>query len=181
MGFHAFGRNDERRYALKLLSVVLGENMSSRLFQKLRERHGFCYSVNTCMVTLADTGALHVSAGLDPKNLERALKMILRELASICQKGPSRRELRKAQDYTIGQTFMGLESTSNQIMWMGENLLSYGEILDPEEIERKILSVTPEEIQQVACCCLNRAKLGVALVGPLEDTKAITKMLANER
>jgi len=55
MGFHAFGRTDERRFALKLLSVILGENMSSRLFQKLRERHGFCYSVQTSMVTLAWT------------------------------------------------------------------------------------------------------------------------------
>ena len=63
-------RTDERRYALKLLSVILGENMSSRLFQKLRERHGFCYSVQTSMVTLADTGAIQVYAGLDAGNLE---------------------------------------------------------------------------------------------------------------
>ena len=67
MGFHAFGRKDERRFALKLLSVILGENMSSRLFQKLRERHGYCYSVQTSMVTLQDTGAFSVYAGLDPE------------------------------------------------------------------------------------------------------------------
>src|SRR6185503_17563606 len=106
LGFHAFGRRDERRFALKLLSVILGENMSSRLFQKLRERHGFCYSVQTSMVTLADTGSIHVYAGLDVQNLERAVKMILRELENICQKAPGKVELKKAQDYTIGQTFM---------------------------------------------------------------------------
>ncbi len=173
MGFHAFGRRDERRFALKLLSVILGENMSSRLFQKLRERHGFCYSVHTCMVTLADTGAIHVYAGLDAGNLERAMRMILREMESICAKAPSRAELKKAQDYTIGQTFMGLESTSNQIMWMGESLLGYGKILDPTEIERKILAVTPADIQRVACHCLNRVRLGVAVVGPLKDEEKI--------
>lgn len=173
MGFHAFGRSDERRYALKLLSVILGENMSSRLFQKLRERHGFCYSVQTSMVTLADTGSIHVYAGLDAENLERAVKMILRELETICQKAPSKAELKKAQDYTIGQTFMGLESTSNQIMWMGESLLGYGKILDPGEIEHKILEVTPQDIQRVACHCLNRVRLGVAVVGPLKDVEAI--------
>ena len=173
MGFHAFGRSDERRFALKLLSVILGENMSSRLFQKLRERHGFCYSVQTSMVTLADTGSIHVYAGLDAENLERAVKMILRELENICQKAPGKTELKKAQDYTIGQTFMGLESTSNQIMWMGESLLGYGKILDPAEIERKILAVTPQDVQRVACHCLNRVRLGVAVVGPLKDEEKI--------
>jgi predicted Zn-dependent peptidase len=178
MGFHAFGRADDRRFALKLLSVILGENMSSRLFQKLRERHGFCYSVHTCMVTLADTGAIHVYAGLDAGNLERAVRMILRELENICAKAPSRTELKKAQDYTIGQTFMGLESTSNQIMWMGESLLGYGKVLDPAEIERKILAVTPADIQHVACHCLNRVRLGVAVVGPLKNEEKIRSWVA---
>jgi len=173
MGFHAFGRTDERRYALKLLSVILGENMSSRLFQKLRERHGFCYSVQTSMVTLAETGAIQVYAGLDAANLEKAVRMILKELENICHKTPSRTELKKAQDYTIGQTFMGLESTSNQIMWMGESLLGYGKVLDPAEVERKILSVTPQDIQRVACHCLNRVRLGVAVVGPLKNEEKI--------
>ncbi len=178
MGFHAFGRADERRFALKLLSVILGENMSSRLFQKLRERHGFCYSVQSSMVTLADTGAIHISAGLDAANLERAIRMILRELKTICEKAPSRTELKKAQDYTIGQTLMGLESTSNQIMWMGESLLGYNRILCPVEIERKLLAVTPAEIQRVACHCLDRARLAVAIVGPVKDEAKVRGWLS---
>ena len=169
MGFHAVGRSDERRFALKLLSVILGENMSSRLFQKLRERHGFCYSVQSGMVTLADTGSIHISAGLDAANLEKAVRLILRELENICHKAPSRTELKKAQDYTIGQTFMGLESTSNQIMWMGESLLAYNRILCPVETERKLLAVTPAEVQRVACHCLSPARLAVAIVGPVKD------------
>jgi predicted Zn-dependent peptidase len=178
MGFHAFGRDDERRFALKLLSVILGENMSSRLFQKLRERHGWCYNVQTSMVTLADTGAIHVSAGLDPANLEKAIRLILHELKHICEKAPSRTELRKAQDYTVGQTLMGLESTSNQIMWMGESLLGYGKVLDPEEVERCLHAVTPEDVQKVACHCLCKMKLGVAIVGPVKDEARIRQSLA---
>ena len=169
MGFHAFGRQDERRFALKLLSVILGENMSSRLFQTLRERHGYCYSVQTSMVTLDDTGAIHICAGLDPDKLQKAVRMIMRELEKICQRKPGRDELRKAQDYTAGQTFMGLESTTNQMMWMGESLLGYGKILDSAEIERKICAVTREDIQRFACHCLNRGRLGVAVVGPVKD------------
>ncbi len=178
MGFHAFGRADERRFALKLLSVILGENMSSRLFQKLRERHGFCYSVQSSMVTLADTGAIHISAGLDAANLQKAVRLILHELQSICEKAPGRTELKKAQDYTIGQTFMGLESTSNQIMWMGESLLGYNRVLCPVETERKLLAVTPADIQRTACHCLNRARLGVAVVGPIKDEEKVRSWLS---
>ncbi len=173
MGFHAFGRSDERRFALKLLSVILGENMSSRLFQKLRERHGWCYNVQTSMVTLADTGAIHVYAGLDPSNLEKAIRLILKELQALCEKPTGRAELKKARDYTIGQTLMGLESTSNQIMWMGESLIGYSDILDPSEIERRILAVTPQDIQRCACYCLSRAKLGLAIVGPIQGEEKV--------
>lgn len=173
MGFHAFGRMDERRFALKLLSVMLGENMSSRLFQRLRERHGYCYSVQTNMVTLADTGAIQISAGLDASKLQKAVRMIMKELENICSKKPTANELKKAQDYTVGQTFMGLESTTNQMMWMGESLLGYDKILDPSDVESKICAVTREDIQQVACHCLNRGRLGVAVVGPVKDGEAI--------
>ncbi len=177
MGFHTWGRSDERRFALKLLSVILGENMSSRLFQKLRERHAFCYSVSSGMVTLADTGALHICAGLDPAKLERAIRMILKEIADIAQRGPRQTELKMAQDYTIGQTLMGLESTTNQILWMGESLLGYGRVLCPVEIERRILAVTRAEVQAVAGECLKMGRLGIAVVGPLKDAAKIESWL----
>lgn len=177
MGFYAIGRSDERRYALKLLSVILGENMSSRLFQKLREKHGFCYSVQSGMVALADAGLINISAGLDTGKLQKALRVILQEVENFCHKPPSRGELRKAQDYTLGQTLMGLESTTNQMMWMGESLLGHGKILDPVEIEKKILTVTPEQIQAVAGHCLNRARLGVAIVGPSKEAGEIKNWL----
>jgi predicted Zn-dependent peptidase len=169
MGFHAFGRRDDRRYALRMLSVLLGENMSSRLFQTLRERHGYCYSVQTSIVTLDDTGAIQICAGLDPTKLRKALGMILKELERICHAKPSAKELKKARDYAIGQTSMGLESTTNQMMWMGESLLGYGKILDPSELEKKVMAVEPADVQAVACHCLNRGRLGVAVVGPVKQ------------
>lgn len=173
MGFHAWGRRDDRRFALKMLSVVLGENMSSRLFQKLRERHGFCYSIASGMLALADTGALHISAGLDPSRLEPAIRMILREIESLASRGPKSSELRMARDYTIGQTLMGLESTTSQMMWMGESILGYGAILSPGEIERRILAITPACVQGVAREVRERGRLSIAVVGPLKDSGSI--------
>jgi len=177
LGFYSFGRKDDRRFALKLLSVILGENMSSRLFQKLREQHGLCYSVQTGMMTLADSGMISISAGLDPSKLQKALKTTLYELEKICCKKPGLHEVRRAKDYTIGQTLMGLESTSNQMMWMGESILSYKKILNPSEMEKKLLAVTPEEIQEVACLCLNRKNLGISVIGPMKDKKKIEEWI----
>jgi len=178
LGFHAFGRRDERRYALKLLSVILGENMSSRLFQKLRERYGLCYSVQSSVVTLQDTGALTIFAGLDPAKQEKAVCLIMDELDRIASQPPRPGELRKAQDYSIGQTLMGLESTSNQMTWIGESLLSYGKVIDPQEVEKRILAVTPEEIRAVAELCLKPSRLGVAVAGPAPDAEKIQSWLA---
>jgi len=173
MAFYSFGRLDGRRFALKLLSVMLGENMSSRLFQKLREKYGFCYSVQSGMVALADAGVINISAGLDTGKLRKALRVILEEVEACCHKAPSRAELRKAQDYTMGQTLMGMESTTNQMMWLGESLLGHGKILDPVKIQERICAVTPEQIQSVACHCLRRGRLGVAIVGPTKEPDQI--------
>jgi len=173
MGFYSFGRHDERRFALKLLSVILGENMSSRLFQKLREKYGFCYSVQSGMVALDDAGLVNISAGLDTGKLQKAVRVIMEEVGKFCDKPPSRNELRKAQDYTIGQTLMGLESTTNQMMWLGESLLGHGKILEPSKIQEKIFAVTPAQIQAVATHCLQADRLGVAIVGPSKDAEEI--------
>ena len=177
LGFHAFGRADDRRYALKLLSVILGENMSSRLFQKLRERLGYCYSVQSGVVSLEDTGALTIFAGLDPAKLEKALKAILDECWRTAERPPTRGELRKAQDYTIGQTLMGLESTTNQMMWMGESILGYGKVLDPSEVESRLLAVTPEEVRAVAEFCFCQSRPALAAIGLSPDGDRIRTLL----
>src|ERR1041385_1513919 len=124
--------------------------MSSRLFQVIREQHGLAYSIQSSTSYFADTGAFVISAGLDTKRLPKALRLVLRELKKIAQRPPSVDELRRAKDYSIGQMRLGLESTSNQMMWIGEHLLAYGFIHTPEEIEKRIEAVTPEHIQSVA-------------------------------
>lgn len=177
LGFHSFGRLDERRFALRLLSVILGENMSSRLFQRLRERHGICYSVQTNVVSLQDAGALTLFAGLEPAKLEKALKLTMEELDRIASTAPRAGELRKAQEYLLGQTLMGLESTSNQMTWAGESLLAFGRVVDPKEAEEHFMAVTPEQVRAVAEMCLRPSRLGVAVAGPKPDAEKILKWL----
>ena len=177
IGIRGYSRHDPRRYSMKLLSVILGENMSSRLFQVIREQHGLAYSVQSSTSYFDDTGAVVVSAGLDTKRLERALKLILAEMHKIAKQPPSPVELRRAKDYAIGQMRLGLESTSNRMMWLGEHLLAYGAIQTPEEVERRISAVTGEDVQKVAGELFRDNRLNVAVITPSKNEKAIRNLL----
>jgi predicted Zn-dependent peptidase len=169
LGYHAINRNDDRRHALKLLSVILGENMSSRLFQQLRERYAYCYSVHSGTLVLEDSGLMSICVGLEPGKLKSALRAIRHELERFCTELPSEKELRQAQEYTIGQNELSLESTTNQIMWMGESIIAYEYIIHPEEVQAKVKEVTPEAVQAVACLCFDPARMGLAVVGPVGE------------
>ena len=166
LGYRGGSRHDPSRYAAKLLSVILGENMSSRLFQRIRERHGLAYSIASQISYYHDTGSFSVLAGVENEKAERAMRLVLQTLAEIVAKAPSAPELRRAKDYVIGQTYMGLESTSNQMMWAGEGMIGYGKVLSPREVETRIAAVTPEEVRQVAAKFFRAENLALASVGP---------------
>jgi predicted Zn-dependent peptidase len=178
IGIRGYSRHDARRYALKLLSVILGENMSSRLFQVIREQHGLAYSVQSSTSYFDDTGAVVISAGLDTKRLERALRLILMEMRKIAKQPPSPLEMRRAKDYSIGQMHLGLESTTNQMMWLGEHLLAYGAIQMPQEVERRIAAVTGDDVQKVADDLFRDNRLNVAVITPSKDERAIRDLLS---
>ena len=91
LGIRTCSRQDDRRYALRLLNTILGENSSSRLFQHLREDLGLAYSIYSTPSFFGDTGDLVISAGLDTGNVTRALRLILRELRRLREAAPERR------------------------------------------------------------------------------------------
>lgn len=169
MGVRLFGRKDPRRYPLKLLSVILGENMSSRLFQVVRERHGMAYSVHSGVHLYEDTGALLITAGLDRTRCVPAMKLILRELRRMAEKKVSGRELQMAKDYAGGQLRIGLEGTSNQMIWVGEHLLTFGNIRQPQAIIDRVNAVTADDIAELAKQVLKNNRLSAALLLPEES------------
>lgn len=173
VGFHACGRHDEDRYAQKLLNVLLGENMSSRLFQKLREREGLCYEVQSDIMAFEDTGLLHVYVALDPAEAGRALATLRRVLGGFVDRPPSGAELDEAKSYLIGQSRIALENTASQMMWAGECLLSFGEVIDPEFVHRRLAAVAPGEVQAMAARLFRTGRLVSAAVGPRAMEKSL--------
>lgn len=166
LSFRGVGAHDPGRYAVSLLHILLGGNMSSRLFQELREKRGLCYSVSTALSTHSDCGAFEIALGLDGEKVEKALGLILRECDRIASKGPSTAEVRRARDYSIGTSRMALERASTQNHRLGTSLLTYGKIVPPEKVYDRLAKVTPEEIRKVASRVFACHTLCLAMVGP---------------
>ena len=177
LGLRTCSRHDERRYALRLFNVLLGENMSSRLFQTVREERALAYSIYSTPSFFGDTGDLVISAGLDTENLTKTLRLILRELRCFAKSPPTAAELRRARDYVLGQIDLGSESTETQMNWLGEQLLGYGRLFELAEVRRRLREVTPAQIRAVARDFVRPQGMNLALVSPLDSDHGLTRLL----
>jgi predicted Zn-dependent peptidase len=101
----------------------------------------------------------------------------LHELAKFARQGPAAEELQRAKDYSVGQMRLGLESSTNQMMWIGEHLLAYGTVTSPDEVERKIVSVTAEQIRRAAADLLRTNRLCLSIITPSKDEAGVKRLL----
>jgi predicted Zn-dependent peptidase len=169
LGIRGYRRDHRDRYALQLLSIVLGENMSSRLFQQIREKHGLAYAIHSAVIRYKDTGALSIYAGVENKKFLKALSLILDEVAGLRDGGVRAAELARAKEYWIGQLSMEMEKTTQNMINLGENLLCSGRVLTREETLSNIAMVRPEDVRRVAEEILVDAGLNLAVVGPVQE------------
>lgn len=169
LGLRTCSRHDDRRFALRVFNAILGENMSSRLFQRIREDLGLAYTIYSTPSFYADTGDLVISAGLDTDNLPRTLRLIRQELERCAAAAPGRAELQRARDFVIGQFDLTLESTENQMNFVGEQVLGYGRLTAPELTKRRLAAVTATQIRLVAQTYFQPDGLSLAVVSPLRD------------
>ncbi len=179
LGIRTCPRHDERRFALRLLNAIFGENMSSRLFQTIREDKGIAYSVFSSNSFFEDAGDLVVSAGLDEDNLEKTLKIIVREMKKLREQPVPKAELRRACDYVIGQLELSLENSESQMMWVGEHMLGYGKIFDPEKVKARLNKVTVADIRQAAKQFFTPDRLNLALISPMKSVNGLQNLLAS--
>lgn len=177
LGMPGLSHRDPRRYALQILNVILGGNASSRLFQELREKRGLCYSVSAHPSSFVDTGMLNISLGLEQRNVEKSLRLILSTFEDLKKRPVRPAELKRAKQYVVGTSRMSLERTSSQNMRLGGSVLVYGKIIDPEEVHSRIRAVTCEEVQAAATDFLDPRCATAALVGPAPDEAAIERIL----
>jgi predicted Zn-dependent peptidase len=166
LGMPALPRGDPDRYALMVLSSLLGRGMSSRLFREVRERRGLAYSVGSAVSRHSDTGMLAVSAGVSPENVREAVQVILTELEKLTQERVGDKELTKARDYTVGGFRLSLETPMALGQRAGENLLTLDEIEPIDSVVEKLRAVDAGSISRVAQRVLRRERAVLSVVGP---------------
>ena len=177
LGVRAYNAFHPDRYVQKLLSIILGGMMSSRLFIEIREKLGAAYYVGTESSADSDTGYLAARAGVDNKKLEEVIKAILKEYRKISKEEVSPKELKKAKEYIKGKTALSLETSAAQASFYTDQELLENKALTPEEIFKKIDAVTSQDILRVAKDIFQFNKLNFAMIGPSQEEQKIKEIL----
>jgi len=169
LGTSGLRRDDDRRFALEVLSGALGGGMSSRLFQTVREERGLAYSVYSYASSHADTGLFGVYAGCAPGKVDEVLDLVRTELASVAASGVTDEEVRRAKGSMRAGLLLGLEDTGSRMSRLGKAELVHRDLLGVDEVLHLIEAVTPDDVRAVAADVLTRP-LSLGVVGPFEDT-----------
>ncbi len=177
LGFPGYSISDKNIFTLYLLVVILGGNMSSRLFTVIREQYGLAYYIKAGISTYQDNGTLVIQAGLDKKRIKRALELILQELQRIKIEGVTAKELQSAKEFLKGKLVLELEDSENVADWYGKQELLLRKIYTPEQRIKKVFSVTANQIKKVAQQVIKQQKLNLALIGPFKNRKYFFKIL----
>jgi predicted Zn-dependent peptidase len=170
-------RKAPERYALSILNHALGGGLSSRLFQKVREERGLCYSIVSDRMAYSDAGALVVSVGTAPERAQEVLKLVGDEFADLAANGITARELALAKGHLRADTLLSLEDSGARMGRIGASLLLHGEVLDVATIAERIDAVTLDDVAALARNVLGSPRT-LAVVGPFDQDEFDMSVLA---
>lgn len=177
VGFPGYADNSPKHYAAKLLSVVLGGNMSSRMFLSVREAHGLAYYISTTTDEYADIGTFSTNAGVSVDRIDMAISGIIAEYKLAASSGITPAELEKAKAFLKGKIILRLEDSEEYSHLIGKYELLQGESRSLEDIVKLIDAVKLEEVNAVAVDLFKEEELRLAVIGPYDDEKRFEKLL----
>lgn len=177
MAFRAFTAHDKRIPALVVLSSVLGQGMSSRLFQKIREDMGACYYIRAGVEESSDYGTFSIATGVEAKKVEEVVTAVLEECQKLRDTLVPEEELNKAKEHYIGHMYLNLETTDSLAEFYADQEIVSKQLKTPAEIEKEIREVDSEDVRRVACDIFRNENLNLAIVGNVSNSKRIKKVL----
>jgi predicted Zn-dependent peptidase len=178
LGVHSYPLEHPDRYALQVLSTVLGGGMSARLFTEVRERRGLAYYVFGLNHSYTDAGSLYAQAGVDINRIDDAVSTIATELHKIADETVPSEELEKARSFAKGRFVLQLESPHGLMMFGLRREVLERKTPDPQEILAEVDKVTAEDVQRVARDLIERKALNLAVIGPFDDSERFEQLLA---
>jgi predicted Zn-dependent peptidase len=167
IGGTAYPYGHPGKYALLLLNTVLGEGMSSRLFQNLRERKGLAYAVHSFLGLASDTGLIGCYLATEPAKARKALQGMLGELDDLRRDGLRREELEHGKAQLKGHLMLGLESMSARMVRLAQQEIHLGGSVSLDDTLARIEAVNADDVMQAARELLRRERLSLAVIGPV--------------
>jgi len=177
VGSEAPPQASPRRHAAYVLNAVLGGNLSSRLFQVIREEHALAYSVFSSLSAYYDTGQFSIYAGTEAQNVPLVLDLVLAELRRIKSQPVEEAELQRAKSHLRGSILMGLESTSARMSQLARQEMYFGRHVTADEVISGIDAVTSAEVLELASEMFGRGPLAMTVLGRLEHLQPIPESL----
>ncbi len=177
LGTKGLSITDPRRFAYSLMNTILGGNMSSRLFQEIREKRGLAYSVYSYVSSFVDTGMFGAYAGVAPANMKQSIQLIFEEILKIKESRVDAGELHYAKEFTKGNLMLASESNDNQMVRMAQNETHFGRYIPLDEIINNIDAVTEDDILQLAEDLFQDNRFSLTLLGPVEDEHLLDDIL----
>jgi predicted Zn-dependent peptidase len=177
LGTPGLPTTDPGRYALSLMNTILGGNMSSRLFQEIREKRGLAYTVYSFVSSHVDTGMFGAYAAVEPSKSIETTKLLLEQLFRLKQERVSENELSGAKEYIKGNLFMAAESGENQMVRLAQNEFHFGRHIPLKTIVEQLETVTAEDILQLANALLKDNTLSLTMLGQVVDPTAHEKLV----
>ncbi len=169
---------DPDHFAHKLLAIILGGNMSSRMFLNIREAKGLCYYISTEVDSYLDAGSLSTRAGVDQARLHEAIQLIIHEYDECAQTGITDEELVRAKEFFTGRVTLSLEDTEERAHFYGKQQLLYPKVRDLPQYFKEIQSVTKEQVNTLAKRLLTHAQLRLVVIGQEENKGKLEELIA---
>jgi predicted Zn-dependent peptidase len=169
VGLRGLSINDPDYFGLRVLNVVLGEGMSSRLFLEIREKRGLAYSVGSYTSFLSDTGSIVLHAGVPPQETADTISAMMEQLGLLRTREVPRPELSKAKEFLKGRILLRMEDTFANAQWFGKQEVLNQEVLTVDQVIERLDAVTAADVQRLAQELFITEQLRLAVIGPFKQ------------
>ena len=173
----ALPRDHPDSWTLSVLNAVLGDGMSSRLFLGVREEKGLAYDVSSGVIEYADSGALEISAGVDPAQLPAAIEAILAEVGRMVGEAVPDEELAKAKAYLSGGLELRMDDTRHLASWVGGQEALHDRVYTLDEALASVEGVRSADITRLAGELFSDEVLRMAVVAPARHLRGLERHL----
>lgn len=166
LAFPSTSSQSPQRYVHSILATVLGGNMSSRLFQEVREKRGLAYAIDASLDSLSDVGLLEIQAAVDPDRTGELLTVVRDQLDALAGGRIEPDELHHAREHLKGLLYLGAEATENRMMRLARNTILFGRPIPLEETAAALDVVTLDDLTRAAGESFAPAQTGLCILGP---------------